>query len=187
MIQTKVENTSKHSRLHLQQCRRCNHFNQSYRHGSKLSDRVIEEFSVDAKSPTVTIFSPTSENDGAMYLYGNAIKVVAGATDDVGIVDMQMRFVQNYGTSSSVTEPWRNVTGLTINEEDGDWTFEMSFSSGNFLPGVHEVSVKAVDSAGNERTTKKSVRLNFCRQRVPMVQRFVSIQTLLQKTGNGLS
>ena len=55
---------------------------------------------------------------------------------------MQLRFVQNYGTNSEVTEPWRNVTGLTINE-DGDWTIEMIFSSGNFLPGVHEVSVKA--------------------------------------------
>ena len=128
-------------------------------------ERQIAEFSIDAKSPTVTIFSPTSENDGAMYLYGNAIKVIAGATDDVGIVDMKMRFVQNYGTSSSVTEPWRNVTGLTINE-DGDWTFEMSFSSGNFLPGVHEVSVKAVDSAGNERTTKVKFVTDFCRQRV---------------------
>ena len=72
-------------------------------------DREITELSIDAKSPEVTIFSPTSENDGAKYLYGNDIKIVAGATDDVGIVSMQMRFVQNYGTSSSVTEPWRNV------------------------------------------------------------------------------
>ena len=128
-------------------------------------EREITEYSIDAKAPVVTIFSPTSENDGAKYLYGNDIKVVAGATDDVGIVEMQMRFVQNYGTSSSVTEPWRNVSGLTINE-DGDWTIEMTFSSGNFLPGVHEVSVKAIDSAGNERTTKVQFITDWCRQRV---------------------
>ena len=128
-------------------------------------ERQITEFSIDAKAPTVTIFSPTSQNDGAMYLYGNAIKVIAGATDDVGIVYMQMRFVQNYDTNSEVTEPWRNVTGLTISE-DGDWTFEMSFSPGNFNPGVHEVAVKAVDSAGNQRTTKVKFVTDECVQRV---------------------
>ena len=56
-------------------------------------DREITDFSIDAKAPVVNIFSPTSENDGAMYLYGNDIKVIAGATDDVGIVSMQIRFV----------------------------------------------------------------------------------------------
>ena len=49
-------------------------------------DREITEFSIDAKSPEVTIFSPTSENDGAKYLYGNDIKIVAGATDDLAVV-----------------------------------------------------------------------------------------------------
>ena len=124
-------------------------------------DRVLTEFSIDAKSPEVTIFSPTSSSDGAKYLYGNKIKVVAGATDDVGVVSMQIRFVQNYGTNIVFTEPWRNVTGLTINEE-GDWTIEMEFSSGNYLPGVHELSVKAVDSAGNEKISKVQFVTDNC-------------------------
>ena len=127
-------------------------------------ERVIDDFSVDAQAPVVNIFSPTSANDGAMYLYGNDIKVVGGASDDVEVVSMQMRFVQNYGTSSTVTEPWRDVTGLSIND-DGDWTFEMIFSSGNFLPGIHEVSVKAIDSAGNERTQKVQFLTDWCRHR----------------------
>ena len=127
-------------------------------------DIEITDFAIDAKAPVVTIFSPTDQNDGAKYLYGNEIKVVAGATDDVEIVSMQIRFVQNYGTSSSVTEPWRDVTGLTINE-DGDWTIEMAVSSGNYLPGMHEVSVKATDSAGNERTQKVKFITDWCRHR----------------------
>ena len=126
-------------------------------------DREITDFSIDAKAPVVNIFSPTSENDGAMYLYGNDIKVIAGATDDVSIVSMQIRFVQNYGTVSSVTEPWRDVTGVTIDE--GDWTIEMVFASGNYLPGMHEVSVKAIDSAGNERTEKVKFVTDWCRHR----------------------
>ena len=77
---------------------------------------------------------------------------------------MQMRFVQNYGTNSSITEPWREVSGLTISE-DGDWSIEMVFSSGNFLPGTHEVSVKATDTAGNERTSKVKFITDWCRHR----------------------
>ena len=96
-------------------------------------EREITEFSIDAKAPQVTIFSPTSRSDGAKYLFGNDIKVVAGATDDVGVVSMQIRFVQNYGTSDLFTEPWRDVTDLTINE-DGDWTIQMEFNSANYLP-----------------------------------------------------
>jgi len=130
------------------------------------ADRVIDEFSIDAKSPVVTIFSPTSEDDGSLYMVGDDISIVAGASDDVGIVTMQMRFVQNYGNSDSmVTEPWRNATGITISEE-GDWTMQMVFPSGNFLPGIHEVSVKAIDSAGNERTSKVKFAVDWCIHRV---------------------
>ena len=127
-------------------------------------EREITEFSIDAKAPQVTIFSPTSRSDGAKYLFGNEIKVVAGATDDVGVVSMQIRFVQNYGTSDLFTEPWRDVTDLTINEE-GDWTIQMEFNSANYLPGVHELSVKAVDSAGNEKITKVQFVTDNCVQR----------------------
>ena len=74
---------------------------------------------------------------------------------------MQIRFVQNYGTNIVFSEPWRNVTGLTINEE-GDWTIEMEFSSGNYLPGVHELSVKAIDSAGNEKISKVQFVTDNC-------------------------
>ena len=127
-------------------------------------NREISDYSIDAKAPVVSIFSPTSTSDGAMYLYGNIIKIVAGSTDDVEIASMEMRFVQNYGTSSAVTEPWREVTGLSVNE-DGDWTFEMTYPSGNFQPGVHELSVKATDNAGNERIEKVQFTTDWCRHR----------------------
>ncbi|MDP6869495.1 MAG: hypothetical protein QGI21_01825 [Candidatus Poseidoniaceae archaeon] len=126
--------------------------------------QTISGLAVDAKSPTIDIFSPTEQGDGAKYLYGEDIKVIAAASDDVGIISMKMRFIQNYGTSSAVTEPWRNVTGLEVSD-DGDWIIQMSFSSGNFLPGLHEVSVKATDEAGNERTERVKFITDFCRHR----------------------
>ena len=124
-------------------------------------EREITEFSLDAEAPKVTIYSPTSQNDGARYLYNDKIKVIAGAEDDVGVVSMQIRFIQNHGTNQIFTEPWRNVTGLTISE-DGDWTIEMEFSSGNYLPGVHELSVKAFDAAGNEKISKVKFVTDNC-------------------------
>ena len=42
-------------------------------------DREITDFSIDAQAPVVSIFSPTSGNDNAMYLKNADIKIVAGA------------------------------------------------------------------------------------------------------------
>ena len=128
-------------------------------------EHKISDFWIDAKSPEVDIFSPTDSGDGAMYLYGNKFMVTAGATDDVEIEMMQMRFVQNYGNPvTAVTEPWRDVSGITIND-DGDWTIDMEFNSGSFLPGTHQVSVKAIDTAGNERTKNVIFIVDWCRHR----------------------
>ena len=77
---------------------------------------------------------------------------------------MQVRFVQNYGTANTVSEPWRNVTGLTIGE-DGEWAINMDFSSGNYLTGTHQVSVKAMDTAGNVRTASVLFVVDWCRHR----------------------
>ena len=55
---------------------------------------------------------------------------------------------------------------------------EMIFSSGNFLPGVHEVAVKAIDIAGNERTTKVQFVVDLCLQEYRMEQQFVNTRTL---------
>lgn len=124
----------------------------------------LSNYSIDAKAPTVNIFSPSSMNDGAKYLWGNAIRVTAGAVDDVAIETMQIRFIQNYGTGNSVVEPWRNVTGLTISE-DGDWSIDMEFSAGNYMSGVHQVSVKAIDKAGNVRSASVTFVVDKCEHR----------------------
>ena len=124
----------------------------------------ISEKSIDAKAPTITIYSPSAMSDGSKYLYNNKITVTAGASDDVGIISMQMRFVQNYGTSNSISEPWREVSGLNV-AANGDWTFEMDFNAANFLPGIHQVSVRGEDAAGNARETNVKFVVDWCRHR----------------------
>jgi hypothetical protein len=129
-----------------------------------LASIIIDNYRIDASAPTITIFSPSDEGDGSKYLYGNKIKIVAGAEDDIGIASMQIRFIRNFGEANMVSEPWRNVSGLTI-AENGDWTIAMEYNSGNFLSGVHEVQVKATDSAGNERSSKVRFVVDNCQHR----------------------
>ena len=59
------------------------------------NEAIIEwtDKAVDAQRPEVTIYSPSSSNDGSKYLYGNKINILAGAQDDVKIVSFQYKLV----------------------------------------------------------------------------------------------
>ena len=128
--------------------------------------RNLSGYSLDAKSPEVTIFSPSSSSDGSKYLYGNNIVVIAGITDDVELASLQIKFVRNYGAAGTVNEPWRNVTGLNIlNENNNEWSFQMEFAAGNFEFGQHQVIIRAIDSAGNEKDGSVIFIVDWCRHR----------------------
>ena len=126
---------------------------------------LYENFSIDGQSPKIVIYSPSSSSEGSKYLYGNDIKLVGGITDDVEIASAKVKFLRNYGTSSSVNEPWRNVTGLVKSEDNREWAFEMEYASGNFEYGSHQVTVRAIDVAGNEMEFSVVFVVDWCRHR----------------------
>ena len=126
----------------------------------------LSDYSLDAKSPEITIFSPSPTSDGSKYLYGNNIVVIAGITDDVELASLQIKFVRNHGAAGAVNEPWRNVTGLNIlNENNNEWSFQMEFAAGNFEFGQHQVIIRAIDSAGNEKDGSVIFMVDWCRHR----------------------
>ena len=128
--------------------------------------RNLSDYSLDAKSPVITIFSPSSSSDGSKYLYGNNIVVIAGITDDVELASLQIKFVRNYGATGAVNEPWRNVTGLNVlNEDNSEWSFQMDFAAGNFEFGQHQVIIRAIDSAGNPKDENVIFVVDWCRHR----------------------
>ncbi len=134
--------------------------------GNEVSQSWTDR-AVDAKRPTVEIYSPSSGNDGSKYLYGNSIQVLAGATDDVMITSFQYKFTYNYGTGNSQSTPWSEATSVT--DLDGDnrsMVFDMEFSAGNFEPGQHAVYVRAIDSAGNEVSKNVIFVVDQCRHRL---------------------
>ena len=126
----------------------------------------LSDYSLDAKSPEITIYSPSPSSDGSKYLYGNNIVVIAGVTDDVELASLQIKFVRNYGKAGAVNEPWRNVTGLNIlNVNNNEWSFQMEFAAGNFEFSQHQVIIRAIDIAGNEKDSSVIFVVDWCRHR----------------------
>jgi len=130
--------------------------------------QIWTDKAVDAVPPELTIYSPSSSSDsGSKYLYGNKIQVLAGATDDVRIDSFQYKFTYNYGTSQSLSTPWTEATSVTdINGDNSSLVLDLDFSAGNFLPGQHAVFVRAIDSAGNERSSSVIFVVDECRNRL---------------------
>jgi len=123
---------------------------------------------VDAVPPQVFIYSPSSGSDsGSKYLYGNVIQVLAGAQDDVRIDSFQYKFTYNYASSQSISTPWTEATSVTnLNGDNSSVVMDLEFSAGNFLPGQHAVFVRAIDSAGNERSVSVIFTVDECRNRL---------------------
>ncbi len=122
---------------------------------------------LDAQNPILTVYSPGSFGDGSKYLYGNEITINAGVTDDVEVSEIYYKFVYNYGTSQSSTTPW--MTPSVIEDVNGDQkalVFVEKVNAGNFDPGSHAVTIKTVDSAGNEDLKTVVFVVDFCRNRL---------------------
>ena len=130
--------------------------------------QIWDDRAVDAVPPQVTIYSPSSGTDGgSKYLYGNNVQVLAGAEDDVRIDSFQYRFTYNYGTGQAVSTPWTEATSVTnLAGDNSSLVLDLEFSAGNFLPGEHAVYVRAIDSAGNERSSTVIFVVDECRNRL---------------------
>ena len=120
--------------------------------------------SLDAQYPTLNIYSPSASSDGSKYLYGNSIKINAGAIDDVQIAQLQYRFTYNYGSGAASTTPWTTPQNLQdVLGDNKSLVIDDQEAAGNFDPGQHAISFKAVDSAGNEVIRQVVFIVDYCR------------------------
>ncbi len=125
---------------------------------------VWDEISLDAKRPTIQVYSPASSTDGSKYLYGNYIQLLAGASDDVQISDFQYRFTYNYGSGASSTSPWTNPQNLQdLYGDNSSLVIDEKINSGNFDAGQHSVTFRAIDTAGNEVSSQVVFVVDNCR------------------------
>jgi flagellar basal body-associated protein FliL len=88
------------------------------------------------------------------------------AEDDVQIQDIQYRFTFNYGglTGITSTSPWADAEGITDVEEDmSTLVSDMDFSAGTFDAGQHAITVRGIDTAGNEVKQQVVFVVDYCR------------------------
>ena len=123
-------------------------------------------FKIDAKKPTVTVYSPSpapSDDDpGSKYLYGGKINLMFSAEDDVQIARLQYRLVTD-SSGSRGSGAWADAEGITdVNGDGTSLVSSMEFSAGSFPPGLHAVTVRALDTAGNEETAEVEFIVDNC-------------------------
>ena len=120
---------------------------------------------VDAQSPEIIVFSPSSsEDDGSKYLYGNEVMVTATATDDVRIDRMQYKITYNLD-GETLSLPWTDTEDITWMDDNKTAVMSMSIPAGNFELGRHQVGVQAVDAAGNVRSKTVVFTIDYCNHR----------------------
>ena len=125
---------------------------------------VWDNRSLDAKRPTIQVYSPASSTDGSKYLYGNYIQLLAGASDDVQISSFQYRFTYNYGSGAVSTSPWTIPQNLQdLYGDNSSIVIDEKINSGNFDPGQHSVTFRAIDTAGNEVSSQVIFVVDQCR------------------------
>ena len=120
-----------------------------------------DQWFVDAQSPQVTVFSPSSSGDGSKYLYGNEVTITASATDDVRIDRMQYKITYNLD-GETLSLPWTDTEDMTWMDDNRTAVMSMSIPAGNFAVGRHQVGVQAVDAAGNVRSKTVVFTIDFC-------------------------
>ena len=123
-------------------------------------------FMIDAQTPTISVYAPSPSSVGSKYLYGNKINLMFAAEDDVQIAELQYRFTFNFGglTGVTSTSPWANAEGITdVNGDGASLVSDMEFSAGTFDAGQHAITVRALDTAGNQQTAQVVFVVDFCR------------------------
>ena len=122
-------------------------------------------YSADGTNPSLILYSPSSASAGSSYRYGDNLMISGGASDDVGIGAIQIRFIRNIGMQGEVEEAWQNLDVLMDqNSEDNGVSFFVTYAAKNFEVGKHRLEVRAVDLAGNYDPAEIEFFVDRCEQ-----------------------
>ena len=141
--------------------------------------KVNNSFSSDALSPTLILYSPSPSSTGSSYRYGDNLLISGGASDDVGISDIQIRFTRNTHTTDPLVEVWQSLDVLETGEDGENMvSFYLSYAANNFEIGEHQLEVKALDLAGNQDKTSVTFFVDRCEQLETGVQSCIFTESL---------
>ncbi len=122
-------------------------------------------YSADGTNPNLILYSPSSSSTGSSYRYGDNLMISGGASDDVGIGAIQIRFTRNIGMEGEVEESWQNLDVLMDQgSEENGVSFFVTYAAKNFEIGKHRLEVRAVDLAGNYDSAEIEFFVDRCEQ-----------------------
>ena len=131
-----------------------------------LSDSVantgnisVAEWDIDAKLPSIEFYTPASP-EHTTYMQGDPILISGGASDDVGVVSIEIRFI-----TATSTGRWIDIIASSTQSEVG-WAFAYPVAVGDFPLGTVRVEIRATDAAGNQNTGQVSFATDDCHQSI---------------------
>lgn len=119
----------------------------------------VAEWDIDAKLPTIEFYTPASP-EYTTYMQGDPILISGGASDDVGVVSIEIRFI-----TATSTSKWINIIASSTQSEEG-WAFAYPVAVGDFPLGTVRVEIRATDAAGNQNTGQVSFATDDCHQSI---------------------
>lgn len=119
----------------------------------------VAEWDIDAKLPSIEFYTPASP-EYTTYMQGDPILISGGASDDVGVISIEIRFI----TATSAGR-WINITTSSTQSEEG-WAFAYPVAVGDFPLGTVRAEVRATDAAGNQNTGQVSFATDDCHQSI---------------------
>jgi hypothetical protein len=93
-------------------------------------------------------------------MQGDPILISGGASDDVGVVSIEIRFI-----TATSTSKWINIIASSTQSEEG-WAFAYPVAVGDFPLGTVRVEIRATDAAGNQNTGQVSFATDDCHQSI---------------------
>ena len=119
----------------------------------------VAEWDIDAKLPTIEFYTPASPTH-TTYMQGDPILISGGASDDVGVISIEIRFI-----TATSTGKWINITASSTQSVEG-WAFAFPVAVGDFPLGTVRAEIRATDAAGNQNTGQVSFATDDCHQSI---------------------
>ena len=119
----------------------------------------IAGWEIDAKLPSIEFYTPASP-EYTTYMQGDPILISGGASDDVGVVSIEIRFI-----TATSTGRWIDIISSSTQSEVG-WSFAYPVAVGDFPLGTIRAEIRATDAAGNQNTGQVSFATDDCHQSI---------------------
>ncbi len=128
-----------------------------------VATEFLSNWTIDSVSPMITLYAPSSTST---YLYGEYVRVHGAVVDDVGIMEVRLKFEKGLDSYPTTKTEWFTVNDLTTMDGDGrTMVFEWSDPAASWpVKGAQLVTIEATDLAGNREQMSVIFQVDLCQR-----------------------